>query len=325
MIGRFTAFALLVTLANLLPTFTHAQQLAAAPSDRVAVRRYVLMLEGAAAAYPLSVSGGNGVGEVVSEPPAPDGTIHKHLTNPHYEAFVLELGVADLSPPLRDWIRAMLARRPIARNGSVWALDVNDAQVETRDFTQALITNILFPTADAISKEAPRIVLTFEVERVTRRPGDGTRITAQLTKSKSTSASNFRFRIDGLDAPLQRAIRVDAPEVSQDLTQDSGGPSRIPSVTGGPLQLGNLMFVVPEVNGAALYDWLEDFVVKGNNSSEKERTGTLEFLAPNLKDVILAVGFRGLGIVRVTQSTAASAEQVSRLQVELYCEEMELL
>jgi hypothetical protein len=322
MTQRFVAITFFALLANIIPTFAHAQQLAAAPSDRSAARRYVLVLDGAAVAYPLSVTGGNGVGEVVHEAPTPDGTIHKHLANFHYEAFVVELSV-DLSAPLRDWIRATLARQPSAKNGSVWALDTNNTLVETRDFTQALITNILFPPADASARDTAKMVLSFEFENLVRRPGDGRRVTPQLTKSKN-AATSFRFRVDGLDVPLQRAIRVDVPEVAQEVAQDSIGPTREPMLVRGPLQIGNLIFVVPGANAVPLYDWFEDFVVKGNNSSDRERTGTLEYLAPNLEDVILSIGFRGLGIIRVTQPIAAPAEQVGRLQVELYCEEMEL-
>jgi hypothetical protein len=232
-----------------------------------------------------------------------------------------------LSPALRDWIRAALARAPLARSGSLLSVDANYKVVETREFTQALITSLSFPATDASARDAARVVLTFSPERVVRRAGDGTRVTQLGVKTNNVTVANFRFDIDGFSTALSRTLRVDVPEISQELRQDAVGSLREPTRSPRQLQVGNLSVVLPESSATPFYDWLEDFVVRGNHAQSQERSGTLEYLSANANDTVLGLSFHGLGIVRVAAVPTASSspDQIARVQVELYCEELLLL
>jgi hypothetical protein len=71
-----------------------------------------------------------------------------------------------------------------------------------------------------------------------------------------------------------------------------------------------------------MYDWLGDFLVRGNNSQEREKVGVLEYLTPDLKSVLLTLNLFGLGIFRAAPEAAAAgpSEQVRRTTVSMYCE-----
>ena len=69
----------------------------------------------------------------------------------------------------------------------------------------------------------------------------------------------------------------------------------------------------------------DDFIVKGNNSPDHERNGSLVFLDASLQDPLIGVAMQRLGILRVSQERAAQgSDAIARVNVELYCEGMEL-
>jgi hypothetical protein len=71
-----------------------------------------------------------------------------------------------------------------------------------------------------------------------------------------------------------------------------------------------------------LYKWHEDFVIAGNNGADKEKNGKLEYLASNLKDVLLTLEFQHLGIFKLSpEKTEAGSENIRRVKAEMYCEE----
>lgn len=66
-------------------------------------------------------------------------------------------------------------------------------------------------------------------------------------------------------------------------------------------------------------------VIKGNAGENNERPGTLELLAPTMKTVLLTINFEHLGIFGFApEKSDANADQIRRVKVELYCEQITL-
>ena len=85
------------------------------------------------------------------------------------------------------------------------------------------------------------------------------------------------------------------------------------------------MFTVAASEATPFYDWFDDFIVKGNNSPGNERNGSLVFLDQSLQVPIIGVAMQGLGILRVSEEREAQgSDAIARVNVELYCEAMEL-
>ena len=75
------------------------------------------------------------------------------------------------------------------------------------------------------------------------------------------------------------------------------------------------------VDAEPWFDFLDDFVIKGNNAEEFERKGSIEQLDPTLKDVQFTLDLQNVGIVRAGRVRADSgSEVVATVEVELYCE-----
>ena len=64
-------------------------------------------------------------------------------------------------------------------------------------------------------------------------------------------------------------------------------------------------------------------MIKGNSGQDQERNGTLEFLTPNLQDVLFTLDLRHLGIFKIAPEKAeAGGENIRRVKAEMYCEDI---
>ena|SRR2546426_12461378 len=74
---------------------------------------------------------------------------------------------------------------------------------------------------------------------------------------------------------------------------------------------------------ASNFEGHEDFVIKGNNGSESEKNGMLEYLTPNLGEALFTINFQHLGIFKLAPEKAeANSDQAKRVRAEMYCEQM---
>lgn len=69
----------------------------------------------------------------------------------------------------------------------------------------------------------------------------------------------------------------------------------------------NLTAWVAATNSEPLYQWFENFVLKGNNADNMEKTGTLEYFDPTLKEVLFKLTFDHLGIFKLTRDMSGVA------------------
>jgi hypothetical protein len=140
-------------------------------------------------------------------------------------------------------------------------------------------------------------------------------------KKKNWLASNFRLSIQGLEAATQRAARIAAFTIKQQVIAGPPGASKFSSMGPGPLDFPNLGISVPEASSGPLYAWLDDFLVKGNNGPGKDRPGVLEFLAPDQKP-LAAVQLAGVGIFKLSTESSSGAEKARQVRAELFCQTM---
>jgi len=136
--------------------------------------------------------------------------------------------------------------------------------------------------------------------------------------------SNFKLHIDGLDGACSRVNKIEAITVKQKVVENPVGELRDFQKEPAVLEIPNLVITFPESHSEEFYKWHEDFVIKGNNGDDKEKNGSLEFLTPNLSEVLFTITFKHLGVFKLTPEKVESAsENLRRLKAEMYCEEME--
>lgn len=89
------------------------------------------------------------------------------------------------------------------------------------------------------------------------------------------------------------------------------------------LLVPDLLVTLPRSEASDWQRWHEDFVVKGNNGPDDEKTGVLELLAPDLRTTFFSLTLNGLGIFSLG-SALASEDRVPGVRASLYCQKASL-
>jgi len=274
--------------------------------------RFALELEGAMAGFLQSMEGGDATADVVEEEGDESCSTRKHLANVNYQDIEISCGIG-MSADFYEWIQSVLNCEFSPRSGAILTADFAFKEIARRSFTSALITEITVPKLDAASKDPALMTVTLSPESTRRQKGSGNKLTpcAMGKAQKKWLASNFRLTIDGLDCT--KVSKVDAITIKQKVTEREPGKLEIP----------NLAITLAESSAQSFYDWHEDFVINGNNGSESEKNGMLEYLTPNLGQALFTINFQHLGIFRLAPEKAeAGSDQIRRVEAEMYCEQM---
>lgn len=206
-------------------------------------------------------------------------------------------------------------------------MDTTGNERSRLEFVNALITEIGMPALDAASKDAVKMTLKFSPEMTQRQPGSGAKFSLAAPKAAAQKAwlpANFRLTIDGMGDATKRVNKIEALVIKQKVTESGVGEERDFEREPTSVEIPNLVITFPEADSQAFYDWHEEFVIKGNNGDDEEKTGTLEYLTSDLKTVLFTLNFFNTGIFKVADSKPeASKDTVKRVKAEMYVEAMQ--
>ena len=289
--------------------------------------KYGVELDGIAAGWVFNAEGGHATSDVVTEKLGGDHIAKKHLAGVKYEDISLSCGTG-MSKGFYEWIKASFDHKYTRKNGAIIAADYDYKEHSRLTFMNALITEIGFPALDAASKDAAKMSIKFapETTRTTTTTG-GPSVSGKFgidpKVQKKWLPSNFRIRIDGLEDPCTRVNKIEALVVKQKVIDNPVGEHRDYEREPATLEVPNLVITFPESHSKPFYDWHEDFVIKGNNGDDKEKNGHIDFLTPNLQEVLFTVSFMHLGVFKLTpEKVESGSENIRRIKAEMYCEDM---
>jgi hypothetical protein len=293
----------------------------AADRRSFAAGRFALELDGATA-FIQSVEGGDAHAGVVEETLGPDACFaSKHLAVLEYEEIAITCGTG-MTAGFYAWLQSSLGCQTVRKDGAIVGTDFRFAERSRRTFTQALITEIGMPALDAADKDAAQMTVKLAPEVTRRVKGSGQTVVpcGGAKIQKRWLASNFRLTIDGLDCT--KVSKVESLTIKQKVTENPVGEQRDPGSERRRIEFPNLVVTLPESAAQSFFDWHEEFVIEGNNGSEAEKNGKLEYLAPNLADVLFTLEFHNLGIFRLASETVEAGDQIPRVRAEMYCQQM---
>jgi phage tail-like protein len=302
-------------------TTASSSQAATAAYRGYSASRFSLALEGIQAGSLNAVEGGTPTADVVSEKAGSDNVTHKHVGGVKYEELSFTTGLD--SKPVTDWITATLKGQRLPKNGTVIAADYDGNAVSQLDFFNGRVSGISFPALDAASKDAATLTVSVTPEYTQPKTGSGKVSVASASKTqKRWSAMNFRFEMAGLDG--SRVNHIDAISIGSKPEEIPVGEQRDYEKTTAALVVPNVTLTLAQAYAGTWATWLDDFLVKGNNSDDKERSGSIVYLDQTLKAELGRLNLFNCGIVRLAPVKAqAGRETIQRVQAELYCERME--
>lgn len=286
--------------------------------------RFALDLDGQFAGWVSSIEGGHATSDVVVEKVGPTLIQHKHLAGVKYEDVTVNCGTS-MSKAFYEWVQASIDLKHTRHSGAIITADYDGKEMTRMNFFNALITEIGFPALDAASKDAAKMTIKFAPEYTRTQAKAGSAISGQLGSGhqKKWLPANFRLKIDGLDKPCSRVNKIEALTIKQKVIENATGELRDYDKEPASIEFPNLVITCAESHADDLYKWHEDFVIKGNNSQDKEKGGTLEYLTPDLKTVLFTLTFSNLGIFKCTpEKVEAGSENIRRVKAEMYCEQI---
>jgi T4-like virus tail tube protein gp19 len=274
--------------------------------------KFLLDLDGVATSI-LGTEGGGAYADVVDEKVGPSGFVKKHIAGVKYEDITINCG-AGMSKSFYEWVKSSIDQKPLRKNGAIIAADYDYKEHSRLEFTNGLITEIGFPACDAGSKDAAKMTVKIAPETTRHKAGSGQTIKVSGAVQKKWLPSNFRLEIPGLDC--SKVNKIEAITIKQKVVEDPVGELRAAEVS-------STVVTLPESFAKSFYDWHEDFVIKGNSTDASEKTGSLFYLASDLKSVLFQLDFKGVGIFKVSpEKVEAAGENLRRVKAEMYCEEI---
>jgi hypothetical protein len=304
------------------PTTSSTSQAATGRDSRAyTAGKFGLMLGGNPLTWLRSADGGTAWADVVVESPGPDHIPGKHIAGIKYEDISLSTDLQ--SKAITDWISTSWKGGVPRHSGSIVAATYDYSIVSEREFADALLVETTLPTLDTGSKDAAQITVKLAPEYTRLKQASGKASTIPDSKApKKWLTSNFRFEMSGLDA--SKVSRIDSFTVRLISSENPVGEARDYEKVPGSIQFPNLRITFASTTAQSWENWHEDFVVKGNNSADKERNGAIVYLDAMRTAELGRVNLSNCGIFRLTsEKLEAGSEHVRRLVADLYCERMD--
>lgn len=287
---------------------------------------FALELDGQYAGSVRSAAGGNAFAELVMENIGAENIQRKRPGQVRFEDILIEVPLGEESKLLSGWIAEFLAKAPTPRNGAITYADFNMNEIKRLEFTNAILTEVALPAADATEGKNPALLTLRISPQSTRLAGpSGKKAQGVLgSKQKAAIAGNFRFNVQGLESACTRIVKVQGIAAKRSKAVESVGQSRLRENLIGTLDCSLISIFLPETDAGPFYAWFDETILKGKANGE--RGALLEWLDPTLRNVVASAQLGGVGILRYAPEPVKSGtERVALVQVDLYCETINLI
>ena len=270
----------------------------------------MLRVGGTLAATVDRFTGGEPFAEVVNEPGGLLPYAKKHIGDLHFADLEAQVSL-DAHPALFRWIRDAWFGNPERDKVALDTL-VDGAEPTTLDLASATILEVVLPALESESRNRRYLGLKVAPRGVRRTTG---RFRAGMEREeREFLAHNFTVELAGLDC--SGVLAVDAVTVRTQFAQQGSKKKAI-------LVFPDLRLHVEATKADPWREWFEDFVIAGNNDDDRERDGTITYLEPMQTEPLAILQLFHVGIFRIADEPLP-AKGPPRVQVDLYCERMEL-
>lgn len=286
-------------------------------------QNYLLELEGKPAGRFFSFAGGMAKGEVIEEPTGVGHTNLKHIGAVKYQDMELACGTG-MSRGFYEWLGNSLSGSHSRQTGAVIALDNKQAPTARLEFREALVKSLVLPELEkSANKEAFMTVSISPEMTQLSKPDAKVELGVYVSNlPKVWNIGNFRIKIDGLETECSHITRVNSLKLGQSIKDFHTGEDRYPQKEPTKMEYSNIVVRLPEMFADGFYKWHEDMVVKGMSSRQYEKSGTLEYFAPNSSQPYFGIQLKGLGLFEIKGSSGLRSKTNNPIEIVMYCEGM---
>jgi hypothetical protein len=276
-------------------------------------------------AYLKSLDGGWGRQALVEERIGPENTSIKHGSVADVDPFSFEFGLSGANRVL-SWIQDSWRKDPKPADGEITHANFNFQSTFSHEFSGAYITETTFPALDGGSKEAAYIKVKAQpyATKVAQATSSERLRANHGQKQKLWLCSGFRLNIDGIDE-MKYTNKIESFTIKQGVKKMYTGMYRHAELIPTKIEFPNIVGTISIEHSRGLLEWYKKYVYTGASDNKSQKTGSIEFLAPNKADVLFRINLYEVGLLANTipQSTA-NADQIKRMKFEMYVGRMEL-
>jgi len=276
-------------------------------------------------AYLNEVEGGYVRNGVVNEAVGADNLKIKHSSQVEIEPFTVTFGFASAASILK-WIQASWRKNVTRRNGQITHANFNLATTYEHEFTGAILTETIFPELDGASTKPAQLKIKFQPETVHSRRVNGTQRLQPISDvaQKAWLCSGFRLTVDGVEG-FEKTSTLSSFSIKQGTRNFFVGQDRYPQVEPTRIEFPTITGTIAEGEYTKNIElWYQQSVTRGMADWRAQRTGALEFLAPNRADVLFRVKFEG-GLNGFSMApSSGNASEIKRRKFEIYFEKFDL-
>ena len=244
----------------------------------------------------------------------------KHISNVVTDPIRAQIGCEDFTPLLSAALAD--ATKMQRSNGVIYQTDYEYKVIASREFHNALLTEIGIPALDGSSREAAYLSIMLHPEETRSVGGSGQRLPVSAAAAKTASrwlASAFKLDIQGMNGS-RYVSRIEPITISRKITESGVGEQRISQPTAAEWEVSNIVLYVPQAQATDFLNWHDDFVINGNCGDDREKMMTLD-LTDASRLPLMTVSFSNVGILSCAPVKAdAGSDPVARVRVELYAE-----
>jgi hypothetical protein len=312
-----------ITLVVLTALIAALPAIASAALAKSAVGGHTyLELDGMPMGPLTSFEGGLPFAELVALSVGANAEQQKRIGPVKYADITLTFGNG-MAKPLYQWLQDTLAKKTYPKNGAIVFVDQNYNEIKRLVFGNALIKEITLPALAANEgKTNFFFTLRFSPEFTRPEPGKGGKVAQGFGAQKQLSVANYRLTMPGIDG--QWVTKIELPSLKPKIDTERYGQQRIPTNTIAAMEFSNVVIEMPDNHAQGLGDWVNDFLVKGNNGQGKEKSATIELLDPSLKTILMTINLTNLGVLKLEASKVEANKDAARtIRASMYCQAMQ--
>lgn len=273
--------------------------------------------------YLKTVDGASVSQEVMSERFGETQYAITHASVANIKDVTFEFGMAGASTALK-WIKDSWTKKYDRRSGQIDHADFDGNIKYSDEFSNALIAETTFPALDGKSKDPAYMKVKFTPESVAPVAPQGKLDPIGGTKQKLWTSNCFRFKIDGIDG-MEFTNKLESFTVKQAIKKMGIGERRYQEIMPTRVEFPQITGTIGESYAGSLREWANKYLHKGKRDPKAQRTGSLEFLAPNKEKVLFRVNMFNMSLKSLeTAQAQANETDVKRLKFTLQIERMEL-
>jgi len=285
-----------------------------------AAGRFAMTIGGQTCGFIKKVEIGAMAGDVFEHGNSVDNVIKKQLANFHWEDWSIEcaLGMGD---GLYKWLKAAIDKAAVPQAGEIIVADFDYKAQRSIQFFDALITEINFPALKASDKQSAYITVKFRPTSVRWADASGDIKGMIGPKTKNYTTNNFRVDISGLTEQCKRVAEVGALKFESKIVADHIGTVNEPTLHYAKLTRPDIDLKFSAADAKAWDDRAKAWFIDGARTEGDEMTGSIEYLAADMKTVLATLTLQNVGFKQYKMSALEpNSESINYANAIMYVE-----